>query len=97
MNHSEFLRQRLGDNWVLVHAVRKKPKYDRSGNLQTQVSRKRYDEVEREWRATHGDPYDQVRADLYTSLRDMVDSFGHLSPQLKAQAEDALKAELARP
>jgi hypothetical protein len=96
VTHTEFLQINFGKNWVLTPRVTDALKR-RYGADVVAVTRKRYAQVEREWRTMYGDPYDTARAALYTALRDLRDSFGHLSPQLKAQADAAIAAELARP
>jgi hypothetical protein len=95
MTHTEFLHAQFGKNWVLTPRVTDALKR-RYGSDVVAVSKKRFAEVERDYRAVHGDAYDAVRAELYLALRDFRDSFGHLSPQLKAQADAAIKAELER-
>lgn len=91
-NHLDFLSDRLGPNWVLVGRRSKKPMYDRRGNVQTQVTRAEYAAAERAWREQYGDPYDMVRADLYTTLRDARGAV--TDPDLLARIDAALAAEL---
>lgn len=65
----EFLHNRIGGkNWVIA---RRTPNIVRRyGEDVICVSRKRYAQIEREYRTLYGDPYDQVRADLYLTLKD---------------------------
>lgn len=93
MTHLEFLADRIGSQkWVLAQRMTDGLRA-RYGSECVNVTRKRYAEIEKEYRTIYGDPYDKVRAELYRTLRDMADSFGHLCPKLKAQADAALAAE----
>lgn len=67
MQHAEFLRERMGNNWVLG-ARRTDRLVRRYGESVNVVTRKRYAAIEKEWRAMYGDPYDKVRAELYQAL-----------------------------
>lgn len=71
MTHAEFLANRIGNGkWVVgrnTQALRcRYPDH-------AVISRRRYQEIETEWRALYGDPYDKVRADLYLALKTVVE------------------------
>lgn len=102
-DYLEFMRERLGKNWVLVHARRKKPRYDHRGFLQTQVNHRQYDEMQRAWRLEHGREYDPPRAAMYMALVDCEKAIGKLErngdlvfcERLLGAVRQALEAERA--
>lgn len=91
MSIVEWLQENIGRNWVIA---RRTPNIlRRYGDDVICISKQRYSATVKEYRAVYGDPYDKDRAALYLALRDFADSFGHLCPRLKAQADAALEAE----
>lgn len=94
--HAEFLQQRLGPNYVVVHARRKAPRFDSRGFEQQQVTRVQHDAAEREYRALYGDPYDAVRAELYKVLRDLFNdgaTWSAMGLEFSKRVKAALEAE----
>ena len=64
-----FMVERLGANYVVVNRRTAQPKFDRRGFLQKQVTHGEYKAAERDYRAVYGDPYDDVRAEMYRALK----------------------------
>lgn len=96
----DFLRERLGPNWVVMNRRSKEPRFDRRGFEQTQVTRGQYRAAEREYRALYGDPHDRARAQMYRALlackEHLSGSCDTMSQKLLLDVEAAITAEVER-
>lgn len=96
MDYVEFLSCSFGGkNWVLarrsMNVVRK------YGEDVICISRKRYAEVEKDYRAIHGDPHDKPRAAMYLALRairDHLEAGDNCRAVMIALANAAISEEL---
>lgn len=96
--YTDFINEKLGKNWVI--ARRTSNIVRRYGEDVKCVSQSRYKEVENQYHAIYGDPYDKVRAQMFLALvaayENLRETCAPETKELRNQLAEAINAEKGR-